>query len=359
MQIIEDICKNIENAEVLDSDDVANIRFVSTGNLAMDFVSSGKFWGGGIPLGRITEIYGESSTGKTVIGTHILQNIQKIGGIGVLIDSESAYSVPFAKNLGIDTQQLIYLQPDCLEDCFIKIKKIINYIRSNSTDMRPVAIVYDSIAASPSRKEIEKMKNESDLGSLMGHRALVCSDYLRNMVQLIKKQQVAIIIINQVRSKIGVMFGDKDTTAGGGRSLAYYAAIRNRCMGTKKILDSRKIPIGVFMKIKNTKNKISNPFRETENIELIFDKGINPLSGLLSLLEIEGKVKRSGAWYQLDNGNKFQEKGFKDILINNPELIDAKKSEDIVKFLEINSQSLNYLDDKEIILEDIEISEDV
>lgn len=358
MQIIEDICKNIEDADVLDVDDSSNISFVSTGNLAMDFVCSGKLWQGGVPLGRITEIYGESSTGKTIIGTHILQNIQKMGGIGILIDSESAYSASFAKILGIDTKQLIYLQPNCLEDCFIKINKIINYIRSNSSDMRPVAIVYDSIAASPSRKEIEKVKSEAEIGSLMGHRALVCSDYLRNIVQLIKKQQVAVVIINQVRNKIGIMFGDKESTAGGGKALPFYCSVRLKCMGTKKIEDNRKIPIGVSMKIKNVKNKITNPFREVEGIELIFNKGINPLSGLLNLLDIEGKVKKSAGWYKLDDGTKFQSKEFKDILINHPELIGADSSESISKFLEINSQSLNYLDDKEIILEDIETSED-
>ncbi len=203
--IIDHICKNIPDAQIIKTEN--ELGYISSGNFAIDFICSGKFWNGGIPMGRITEIYGSSSTGKTVIGTHIIQCIQNMGGVGILIDSESAYSASFGKTLGLDISKLIYMQPECLEDCFIRITQIVQHIRENTSDMRPIAIVYDSIAASPSRREIEKVKGGEDIGSSMGHRALICSDYLRNIASFLAKQKAAVIVINQVREKIGVMFG--------------------------------------------------------------------------------------------------------------------------------------------------------
>lgn len=204
-EIISKICACIPGAQIIKPEN--ELGYISTGNLAIDFICSGKFWGGGIPMGRITEIYGSSSTGKTVVGTHIIQCVQKVGGVGILIDSESAYSASFGETLGLDTSKLIYLQPECLEDSFTRIVQIIQHIRDNTSDMRPIAIVYDSIAASPSRREIQKVKAGEDIGSSMGHRALICSDYLRNIASFLAKQKAAVIVINQIREKIGVMFG--------------------------------------------------------------------------------------------------------------------------------------------------------
>lgn len=201
--IIKEICKNVEEAEIVSE----VIGYVSTGNFAIDHACSGKFWNGGLPLGRITEMYGSSSSGKTAIGIHLLQGVQQQGGIGVLIDSEAAYTSAFGDVLGLDNNRLIYLQPECLEDCFTRIYDIVSLIRSKSNDMRPIVIVYDSIAASPSRREIEKLSKREDLGSSMGHRALICSDYLRNIAGFLKKEKAAVVVINQVREKIGVMFG--------------------------------------------------------------------------------------------------------------------------------------------------------
>jgi len=340
-QIISDICQNISGAEILHSEGLEEMGYVSCGNLALDYITSGKMWGGGFPMGRITEIFGSSSTGKTVIGTHILQGVQKLGGVGILIDSESAYSAAFGEVLGLDVSQLIYLQPDCLEDCFKKIIELVKFIRSKTDDMRPVAIVYDSIAASPSRREVEKVEKDEDIGSSMGHRALVCSDYLRNIASFLAKQKAAVIVINQVREKIGVMFGNPETTAGGGRSLEFYCSVRHDCRGRGQIVDKQKRAIGIKMDVRNAKNKVAKPFRVASELELFFDIGISPTSGLIKLLVDEEKLSQGGAWYTITGTDvKFQKKNLADILLDHPELIEAPDRNAVEKYLGMNRQSL-------------------
>ncbi len=352
-EIISSICDNISGAEILHSDGLEKMGFVSCGNIALDYVTSGKMWGGGFPMGRITEIFGSSSTGKTVIGTHILQGVQKQGGVGILIDSESAYSASFGEVLGLDVSQLIYLQPDCLEECFKKIIELVKFIRANTDDMRSIAIVYDSIAASPSRREVEKVLNQEDIGSSMGHRALVCSDYLRNIASFLAKQKAAVIIINQVREKVGVMFGSPITTAGGGRSLEFYCSVRHDCRGRGPIFDKQKRAIGIKMDIKNAKNKIAKPFRVASELELFFDVGINPTSGLIKLLVDEEKLIQGGAWYTIKGTEvKFQKKNLVDILLEHPELIEAPNRNAVEEFLGANKQSLEASLSDEISAED-------
>lgn len=339
-EIINDICLNIPDAQIIQTENA--LGYISTGNLAIDFICSGKFWDGGIPMGRITEIYGSSSTGKTVVGTHIIQCVQKMGGVGILIDSESAYSASFGETLGLDISKLVYIQPECLEDCFTRIVQIVQHIRDNTSDMRPIAIVYDSIAASPSRREITKVQAGEDIGSSMGHRALICSDYLRNIASFLAKQKAAVIVINQVREKIGVLFGSNETTAGGGRSLEFYCSLRLNCKNRGRIIDKQKRVIGIEMDVGNTKNKCSRPFRIASGLELFFDQGINPTSGLIKLLVEEEKITQSGAWYTINDGSetKFQSKNFTSVLIEHPELVGAPSREELEKFIGINRQSL-------------------
>jgi recombination protein RecA len=339
--IIDAICGAIPEAEILNAETVEDLGFINTGNLAINYICSGKFIDGGIPVGRITEIYGPSSTGKTVIGTHILQGVQKAGGIAVLIDSESAYSASFGEVLGLDTKHLVYMQPECLEDCFKNIVKIVKAVRSRTTDMRPVAIVYDSIAASPARLEVEKLSKDEDIGSGMGIRARLCSDYLRNIASYLNKQKVAVIIVNQIRSKIGVMMGNPETTAGGGNSLIFYCSLRLDCRARGKILDAKKQILGIEMSVKNTKNKIFKPFKVADGIELYFDKGISPISGLLKLLVEDGKIEQGGAWYSVPGRDtKFQGKNILNVLLEIPELIGASTKEEVEDFLGVNQVPL-------------------
>jgi len=354
-KIISSICDNIAGAEILHSESLEQVGYVSCGNIALDYITSGKLWGGGFPMGRITEIFGGSSTGKTVIGTHVLQGVQKQGGVGILLDSESAYSAAFGEVLGLDMSQLIYLQPECLEDCFRKIIELVKFIRNNTDDMRPVAIVYDSIAASPSRRELEKIAKDEDIGASMGHRALVCSDYLRNIASFLAKQKAAIIVINQTREKIGVMFGSPETTAGGGKSLEFFCSVRHACRGRGQIIDKQKRAIGVKMDVQNVKNKISKPFRVASELELFFDLGISPTSGLIKLLVDEEKLSRGGAWYTIIGSDvKFQKKDLADTLLKYPELIEAPDSNAVRDFLGMNEQSLEASLSEEFSVEDMD-----
>ena len=200
--IIKEICNKVDDVELIDTQDE---EFISTGNFALDYIISGKFWKGGIPLGRISEIYGNSSSGKTVVATHVLQNVQKEGGIAILIDSENAYNAQFAQVLGIDVKSLVYSNSETLEGCYTSIVKMVNLIRNKTN--RPVMIVYDSIAASPSKDEREKIATGEDLKSEMGKRAQISSAYLRTLAGLLKKQRIGLVVINQLRSKVGVLYG--------------------------------------------------------------------------------------------------------------------------------------------------------
>jgi recombination protein RecA len=302
-------------------------------------VFSGKFWGGGFPLGGITEIYGPSSTGKTVVGTHVLQGVQKSGGFAILIDSEHAYNAKFAETLGINIKQLIYSDAETLEESYQTIVKMVQALRGKSD--KPMFIVYDSIAASPSKVERDALLEGKDMPAEMGTRARINSQYLRNISSILKKQKVGLIIINQIRSKIGLVFGNPETTAGGGKSLEYYCLGRGDCRKRKDILDENKRILGVMLDVKNTKNKVAVPFRKAEDVELYFNKGISPTSGLLSLLEQEGRVEKTGGWYTIkSSGIKFQKNDIIKALLENPDLVDAPSREALENYIGTNNASI-------------------
>lgn len=335
--IIKEICNKVDDVELIDTQDE---EFISTGNFALDYIISGKFWKGGIPLGRISEIYGNSSSGKTVVATHVLQNVQKEGGIAILIDSENAYNAQFAQVLGIDVKSLVYSNSETLEGCYTSIVKMVNLIRNKTN--RPVMIVYDSIAASPSKDEREKITTGEDLKSEMGKRAQISSAYLRTLAGLLKKQRIGLVVINQLRSKVGVLYGDPNTTAGGGRSLEYYCSVRLECKKRKSIVDEKERAMGIFLDVNNTKNKLASPFRKVQELELFFNKGICPISGLLDILIQEDRVTKSGAWCTIVGTEyKFQAKNLLKALLDNPSLIDCPSKEDLEEFISRNKHSLS------------------
>ena len=340
--IINQICAAIPGAEILTQDQIAAVGFISTGNFALDYAISGRLWDGGAPLGRISEFYGPSSTGKTVIGTHLLQGCQKKGGISVLIDSESAYSEAFGRALGLDTRFLIYDSPECLEECYEKMYKFVEVIRGMSTNDKPLAIVYDSIAASPSRREVETIKKGEEFKAEMGERARISSQYLRTINSFMARQKVAIIIINQIRQKVGVVFGNPETTAGGGNSLEYYCSVRGDCRKTGVLKDASGAAIGIKMRVTITKNKIAKPFRKVEDLELFFDYGISPTSGLVDVLVGLGRLEKNGSWWRVPGCDaKFQgDENIPRIIVEHPEMVDAPSSEAVMAFLQRNQASL-------------------
>jgi len=307
------VLKRLKNAGLL-SEQVPDLGFVSTGNYALNKIISGDY-NRGIPIGMITQFHGESSTAKTVFATHILKEAQARGYYSILVDSENAYNPEFAESLGLDPKKLIYSAPETLEESFQVIEDTILAIRETDKDT-PIVAAYDSIAVSPSKAEYEAESYEGNnmQGAIRAKSTGAC---LRKINPLMRKHKVALVVINQIRNKIGVMYGSPDTMAAGGKSLEYYLGVNLKCVSNKTsdlIRDENKNVIGIEGKVRNTKNKCSIPFKECE-FELIYDEGLNPYAGALKLLESDGVVTRSGAWYSVvGTDKKFQSKDFQALL---------------------------------------------
>ena len=307
------VLKRLKNAGLL-SEQVPDLGFVGTGSFALNKIISGHY-DKGIPIGMITQFHGEASTAKTVFGTHILKEAQSKGYYSMMVDSENAYNPKFASHLGIDPKKLIYAAPETLEDCFQVIEDTIVAIRETDKDT-PIVVVYDSIAVSPSKAEYEAQNYEGN--NMQGAvRAKSTGACLRKINPLMRKYKVALVIINQIRNKVGVMYGSPDTMAAGGKSLEYYLGVNLKCISNKTsdlLKDDNKNVMGIQGRVRNTKNKVSIPFRECE-FELKYNEGLNPYVGLLKQVEDEGLVERNGAWYTVkETGKKFQSKEFVDLL---------------------------------------------
>ena len=302
-----DVIKRLKNAGLL-SEQAHDLGFVSTGSYALNKVISGNYMNG-IPIGQISQFHGESSTAKTVFATHILKEAQSKGYYSMLVDSENAYNPTFAKTLGIDPEKLIYSTPETLEDSFQVMEETILSIRETDPET-PIVIAYDSIAVSPSKVEYDA--ESYDGNNMQGAvRAKATGACLRKINPLMRKHKVALIVINQLRSKVGVMYGNPDTMAAGGRSLDYYLGVNLKCVSNKTtdlIKDDHKRIIGITGTVRNTKNKVSIPFRECE-FELMYDEGLNPCAGLLKQLVLDNIIDQNGAWYSWGDV-KFQRKEF-------------------------------------------------
>ena len=297
----------LKNAGLL-SDQITDMGFVSTGSYALNRVISGDYTKG-IPIGMITQFMGEASTAKTVFATHILKDAQQKGYYAMLVDSENAYNPEFAESLGLDPKKLIYAAPDTLEDCFQVIEDTIKAIRETDADT-PIVIAYDSIAVSPSKAEFEA--ENYDGNNMQGAvRAKSTGACLRKINPLLRKHKVGLVVINQIRNKVGVMYGNPETQAAGGKSLEYYLGVNMKTISNKTsdlIKDENKQIIGIQGRLRNTKNKVSIPFRET-TFKLMYDEGLDPYEGLLDFLVVDGIVKQSGGWFTFGE-KKFQRKSF-------------------------------------------------
>ena len=308
MSMNAEVLERLQKAGLL-SEQTLDLGNVPTGSYALNKIISGDYQKG-VPIGMITQIHGEASTAKTIFATHILIEAQKKGYYAILVDSENAYSTEFAKTLGIDASKLVYSTPQTVEDCFNFMETTIKSIREVDQDT-PIVIAYDSIAVSPSKAEYDA--EDYDGNNMVGaNRAKVTGACLRKINPLLRKEKVALVVIIQIRNKVGVMFGDNTTPAAGGKSLEYYLGVNIKTLSAKseRILDNNKQIIGIQGRCKNTKNKVSVPFRECE-FELIYDKGLNPLYGLLPQLVLDGHVTQEKAWYAYA-GTKFQNKTFMD-----------------------------------------------
>jgi recombination protein RecA len=252
---------------------------VSTGSLELD-IALGI---GGIPRGRITEIYGPESSGKTTLTLHIVAEVQKLGGIAAFIDAEHALDPVYAAKLGVKTDDLLVSQPDTGEEALEICESL---VRSGAVDV----IVVDSVAALVPKAEIE-----GDMGdSHMGLQARLMSQALRKLTGVIAKSNCVVIFINQIRMKIGVMFGSPETTTGG-NALKFYASVR---LDIRKIetLKSGEDAIGNRVRVKIVKNKVAPPFKKAE-FDMMFDEGISRTGGVLDLGVEYNVLKKSGTWY--------------------------------------------------------------
>jgi recombination protein RecA len=284
---------------------VEPVEAISTGSLGLD-IALGI---GGLPKGRVVEIYGPESSGKTTLATHVIAEAQKKGGIAAFIDAEHAFDKYYAQKLGVDVENLLISQPDNGEQA---LEIADNLIRSGAIDV----IVIDSVAALVPKGEIEGEMGDSK----MGLQARLMSQALRKLTGTIAKTNCCCIFINQLREKIGVMFGNPETTTGG-NALKFYASVRLDIRRTSQIKDSDEVA-GNRVKVKIVKNKVAPPFRIAE-FDIMFGEGISKVGEIIDLGVDYNIVKKSGSWFSYGETKLGQGRdAVKNLLLDNPDLMD-------------------------------------
>jgi recombination protein RecA len=286
-----------------------HVECIPTGSLSLDIAL-----GGGIPKGRVIEIYGPESSGKTTLTLHAIAEIQKQGGTAAFIDAEHALDPAYAQRIGVDTANLLLSQPDNGEQALEIVETL---VRSNAVDL----VVVDSVAALVPRAEIE-----GDMGdSHMGLQARLMSQALRKLTGVISRSNTTVIFINQIRMKIGVMFGNPETTTGG-NALKFYASVRMDIRRIAQIKQGEEI-VGNRTRVKVVKNKIAPPFRQAE-FDIMYNQGISRAGDVLDLATERDIVEKSGAWFAY-GGEKIAQgrEAAKKYLEDNPKILDeiAKK----------------------------------
>ena len=304
-----------------DSNAHMNVETVPTGSLSLD-IALGL---GGVPKGRIIEVYGPESSGKTTVALHMVAEVQKRGGIAGFIDEEHALDPAYAKNIGVDIDNLYISQPDNGEQA-LEIAETM--VRSGAIDI----IIIDSVAALVPRAEIEGEMGDSHVGL----QARLMSQALRKLTSIINKSNVIVIFINQLREKVGIMFGNPETTTGG-RALKFYSSIRMDVRRIESLKQGGEV-VGNRTRIKVVKNKIAPPFKEAE-FDIMFGKGISREGDILDLAAKEGIVVKSGAWYAY-NDNKIGQgrENAKTYLMENPEVMNEIEQK-VREFYNIGGES--------------------
>lgn len=287
-----------------------NVETIPTGSLSLDMAL-----GGGIPKGRVIEIYGPESSGKTTVCLHAVAEAQKSGGTAAFIDAEHALDPAYAKRLGVDTDSLLISQPDSGEQALEILETL---VRSNAVDI----VVVDSVAALVPQAEIE-----GDMGDAhMGLQARLMSQALRKLAGIISRTKCTVVFVNQLRMKIGVMFGNPETTTGG-NALKFYASVRMDIRRISQIKAGDEV-IGNRARVKVVKNKVAPPFRQAE-FDIMYNQGISIEGDVLDLAATNEVVQKTGAWYEY-GGQKFAQgrEAAKQYLHDNPKVFEeiAKKT---------------------------------
>jgi len=293
----------------LGDEKIEDIPVISTGSVGLNMALGV----GGYPKGRIIEIYGPESSGKTTLAIHAMAEVQRQGGIAAIIDAEHAFDRFYAEKLGVDVENLLIAQPDCGEQALEIADEL---IRSSAVDL----VVVDSVAALTPKAEIE-----GDMGdNKVGLQARLMSQALRKLTGTINKTNTTCIFINQLREKIGVMFGSPETTTGG-NALKFYASVRLDIRKKDKLKDGDTI-IGNTVNVKVVKNKVAPPFK-TAQFDLMFNEGISKVGELVDLGTELGIITKSGSFFSY-NGNKLAQgrDATKKVLMDNPDLADEIES---------------------------------
>ncbi|MEG8988258.1 recombinase RecA [Ignavibacteria bacterium 4148-Me] len=315
LKILEDTIANIEKTYGKGTimklgDGVINkVEAISTGSLSLDYALGI----GGVPRGRIIEIFGPESSGKTTLCLHIIAEAQKKGGLAAFIDAEHALDLNYAKRLGVDTANLLLSQPDFGEQA---LEIVDTLIRSNALDV----IVIDSVAALVPRTEIE-----GDMGDpQMAVQARLMSQALRKITGAISKSKTCVIFTNQLRSKIGVMFGNPETTTGG-NALKFYASVRLDIRRVNAIKDGNNV-IGNRTKVKIVKSKVAPPFKEVE-FDILYNEGISKVGDIIDLATEHGILKKSGSWFTYKDERYQGREQLKQKMLEDPKLFESLEKE--------------------------------
>ena len=298
------------------------VQAVSTGSLSLDMALGI----GGVPRGRIIEIFGPESSGKTTVALHIIAEVQKAGGEAAFIDAEHALDPVYAKAVGVDIANLLVSQPDCGEDALSITESL---VRSGAIDV----VVVDSVAALVPKTEIDGDMGQSNVGV----QARLMSQAMRKLAAVISKSNCIVVFINQLREKVGVIYGNPETTTGG-RALKFYASVRIDIRKTEQLKNGTDI-YGNRVKCKIVKNKVAPPFRVAE-FDILYGKGISRMGEILDFAIMMDIIKKSGSWFSYDGNRLAQGKdNVKRLLEDNPEF--AAEIENKVREMSMGGSILN------------------
>lgn len=377
-KFFKDLAKEVDGETL---EDLATCPgFIDTGVLALNYCISGKFVGGGFPVGSLSEVMGPESVGKSLLGANFLKGVQKANGVACFHDAEHAISKDFAiKAARVNPKRLVVTKSDTLEGSFNRIHKTIRQVRDEAGIPleRFIGVVYDSIAVSSSEREFVETRFDMDEVSEAalkaagggaekpGERARICGRELRKLMPIAKNTNSHVFFVNQYRKTIGGMSYDNNTTAGGGEALKYYCSTRIKMSASKVIKNEDGKVIGNNITFKCIKSRFTSPFKEARVVKLFYENGIDPFSGLLELLMLEGRLESPSAGNYVvrdkySDGKKIKFKSSKerndiplDVLMECPLLVDAQSPKEIEYYVEMFGSAMEMSHNENLKEEDV------